>query len=123
MTVRTVSADYYATPDTWQIHASLEKVLNAANRWVLAQAAANRDMSGMATTLSLLVLKGQRYIMAHVGDTRIYRLRNKTLTQLTADHVWDRPDMRHVLKRAVGLDSTLNATFRRAAGSWRHVCH
>lgn len=111
MTVRTVSADYYATPDTWQIHASLEKVLNAANRWVLAQAAANRDMSGMATTLSLLVLKGQRYIMAHVGDTRIYRLRNKTLTQLTTDHVWDRPDMRHVLKRAVGLDSTLNADF------------
>jgi serine/threonine protein phosphatase PrpC len=111
MTVRTVSADYYATPDTWQVHASLEKVLNAANRWVLGQAAANRDMTGMATTLSLLILKGQRYVMAHVGDTRIYRLRNKILTQLSSDHVWDRPDMRHVLKRAIGLDSTLNADF------------
>jgi protein phosphatase len=111
MTVRTISADYYATPDTWQVHASLEKVLHAANRWVLAQAAANRDMTGMATTLSLLVLKGQRYVMAHVGDTRIYLLRRKVLTQLTDDHVWDRPDMRHVLKRAVGLDRTLNADF------------
>lgn len=107
MTVRTVSADYYATPDTWQTHAALDKVLTAANRWVLAQAAANRDMAGMATTLSLLVLKGQRYVLAHVGDTRIYRLRNQVLEQLTSDHVWDRPNMRHVLKRAVGLDKHL----------------
>ncbi|MGZ8270377.1 MAG: protein kinase domain-containing protein [Methylophilus sp.] len=111
MTVRTVSADYYATPDTWQTHASLEKVISAANRWVLSQAAANRDMAGMATTLSVLVLKGQRYVMAHVGDTRIYRLRNKVLEQLSNDHVWDRPDMRHVLKRAVGLDNTLAVDF------------
>lgn len=43
MTVRTVSADYYATPDTWQTHMALDKVLAAANRWVLAQAAANRE--------------------------------------------------------------------------------
>jgi protein phosphatase len=111
MTVRTISADYYATPDTWQTHASLEKVINAANRWVLSQAAANRDMAGMATTLSVLLLKGQRYVMAHVGDTRIYRLRNKVLEQLSNDHVWDRPDMRHVLKRAVGLDNTLAVDF------------
>lgn len=111
MTVRTVSADYYATPDTWQTHASLDKVISAANRWVLSQAAANRDMAGMATTLSLLLLKGQRYVMAHVGDTRIYRLRNKVLEQLSNDHVWDRPDMRHVLKRAVGLDKTLTVDF------------
>ncbi len=111
MTVRTVSADYYATPDTWQTHAALDKVLTAANRWVLAQAAANRDMAGMATTLSLLVLKGQRYVLAHVGDTRIYRLRSKVLEQLTNDHVWDRPDMCHVLKRAIGLDRNLTVDF------------
>lgn len=111
MTVRTTLADYYATPDTWETHASLDKVLTAANRWVLAQAARNRDMAGMATTLSLLVLKGSRYYLAHVGDTRIYRLRDKVLEQLTTDHVWDRPDMRHVLKRAVGLDQHLSVDY------------
>lgn len=111
MTVRTVSADYYATPDTWQTHAALDKVLVAANRWVLAQASANRDLAGMATTLSLMVLKGQRYVLAHVGDTRIYRLRNNVLTQLTVDHVWENPEMRHVLKRAVGLDKNLTVDF------------
>lgn len=115
MTVRTVSADYYATPDTWEPLASLEKVLTAANRWLIGQANANRDMAGMATTLSLLVLRGQRYYSAHVGDTRIYLLRDGNLKQLTTDHVWDRPDMRHVLKRAVGLDQHLAVDFGEGA--------
>jgi protein phosphatase len=111
MTVRSVSADYYATPDTWEPHTSLDKVLTAANRWVLSQANANRNMAGMATTLSLLVLRGKRYYSAHVGDTRIYLLRDGQLKQLTTDHVWDRPDMRHVLKRAIGLDQHLTADY------------
>lgn len=107
MTVRSVLSDYYATPDTWETHAALDKVLSAANRWVLSQSNSHRQLAGMATTLSLLVLRGQRYYLAHVGDTRIYRLRHGKLEQLTTDHVWDRPDMRHVLKRAVGLDMHL----------------
>ncbi len=111
MTVRSVSADYYATPETWEPHASLDKVLAAANRWVLSQGNANRNMAGMATTLSLLVLRGKRYYSAHVGDTRIYLLRAGQLKQLTTDHVWDRPDMRHVLKRAIGLDQHLAADY------------
>ena len=115
MTIRTVSADYYATPDTWEPLASLDKVLTAANRWLISQANANRDMAGMATTLSILLLRGQRYYSAHVGDTRIYLLRHGLLKQLTTDHVWDRPDMRHVLKRAVGLDRHLEVDFAEGA--------
>jgi len=111
MTIRSVTSDYYATPDTWEPLASLDKVLTAANRWLIAQANANRNMAGMATTLSLLVVRGQRYYLAHVGDTRIYLLRDGQLKQLTTDHVWDRPDMRHVLKRAVGLDQHLAVDF------------
>ena len=115
MTVRTISSDYYATPDTWQPPAALDKVITAANRWLISQANANRDLAGMATTLSLLILRGQRYYSAHVGDTRIYLLRDGTLKQLTTDHVWDRPDMRHVLKRAVGLDAHLAIDFAEGA--------
>ena len=111
MTMRTVTSDYYATPDTWEPLTALDKVLTAANRWLIAQANANRDMVGMATTLSLLVLRGQRYYSAHVGDTRIYLLRDDKLKQLTTDHVWDRPEMRHVLKRAVGLDRHLEVDY------------
>lgn len=107
MSVRSLLSDYYATPDTWEVTASLDKVLGAVNRWVLAQAAKQREMAGMATTLSALVLRGRRYTLAHVGDSRVYLLRNGELQLLTTDHVWDREDMRHVLKRAIGLDRQL----------------
>jgi protein phosphatase len=46
-----------------------------------------------------------------VGDTRVYRLRGRVLKQLTMDHTWPRRDMRHVPKRAVGLDSHLVVDF------------
>lgn len=106
-TVRGLLADYYATPDTWSIPLALDRVLNANNRWLMAQGAAHRDLAGMATTLSALVLRGARYYTAHIGDSRIYLLRNGQLLRLTSDHVWDRPDMRHVLSRAIGLDAHL----------------
>ena len=106
-TVRGLLADYYATPDTWSIPLALDRVLNANNRWLMAQGAAHRELAGMATTLSALVLRGARYYTAHIGDTRIYLLRNGRFARLTTDHVWDRPDMRHVLSRAIGLDAHL----------------
>ena len=109
--VRGLLADYYATPDTWTVPHALDKVLVAINRWLNAQATTKRDLAGMSSTLSALVLRGSRYYSAHVGDSRIYRLRGDQLLQLTTDHVWDRPDMRHVLKRAVGLDEHLVIDF------------
>ncbi len=105
--VRGLLADYYATPETWEIPQAVDRVLSAVNRWMMGRGAADKTRAGMATTLSLLVLRGNRYTIGHVGDTRIYRLRNHEMTLLTQDHVWDRPDMRHVLKRAVGLDQHL----------------
>jgi protein phosphatase len=107
MSVRGLLSDYFATPETWEVTVALDKVLDAINRWVLAHAAKQREMAGMATTLSALVLRGRRYTIAHVGDSRIYLLRDGELQLLTTDHVWEREDMRHVLKRAVGLDRQL----------------
>jgi len=107
MTVRGVLSDYYATPETLGIATALDKILTSLNRWIIAQSSNHRDMAGMASTLSLLVLRGKHYTLAHVGDSRIYRLRKGELQQLTTDHVWDHPDMRHVLKRAIGLDQQL----------------
>lgn len=106
-TVRGLLTDYYATPDTWETSVALERVLAAINRWVVAQAQQRREVAGMASTLTALVLRGRRYTIAHVGDTRAYRLRAGVLQRLTTDHVWDRPDMAHVLTRAIGLDSRL----------------
>ncbi len=101
--VRGLLADYYATPDPWEVGHALERVLSAVNRWVNAQSAARREYAGMASTLSAVVLRGCRYFLAHIGDSRIYLLRAGHLRQLTTDHVWDQPEMQHVLTRAIGL--------------------
>ena len=106
-TVRGLLADYYATPDTWEISTALERVVSAINSWVQSQGAARRELAGMATTLTALVLRGRMYYTAHVGDSRCYLLRNGTLQRLTQDHVWERPEMQHVLTRAIGLDSRI----------------
>ena len=103
--VRNLLADYYATPDTWEIPRALGTVLGAINRWLHGQGASRVAPGGMATTLTALVLRGRRYHYAHVGDSRLYRLRGETLDALTSDHVWETPGMSHVLKRALGLDT------------------
>ena len=52
---------------------------------------ANAEFQGMGTTCSALVLLPQQAIVAHVGDSRVYRLRGGELEQLTFDHslVWE----------------------------------
>jgi serine/threonine protein phosphatase PrpC len=109
--VRGLLADYYATPDTWSVATALDKVLDALNRWLAASGRRNRENAGMATTLSAISLRGARYVTAHVGDSRIYLLRDGELRRLTSDHVWDHPELSNVLKRAVGLDDNLQVDF------------
>ncbi len=106
-TVRGLLADYYATPDTWPVTQALDRVIKAINSWVQRQGSVRPELSGMASTLTAVVLRGGFYYFAHVGDTRLYLLRDGTLARLTTDHVWDRPEMQHVLTRAIGLDSRL----------------
>ncbi len=105
--VRGLLADYNATPDTWAIPHALDQVLRAINRWLLAQSFSQPDHQHLVCTLSALVLQGDRYVIGHIGDSRIYLLRDGQLRVLTVDHVWDQSGMQHVLKRAMGLDQHL----------------
>lgn len=106
-TVRGLLSDYYATPDTWSITKSLDTVLTANNRWLLAHAKKTREYAGMATTLTGVVLRGARFHLAHVGDSRAYLLRDGDLNQLSEDHTWEHPELNNVLRRAIGLDEHL----------------
>lgn len=103
-TVRGLISDYFATPDTWGVPRSIEAVTSALNRWVIAEGSRNADLAGMATTLSTLVLRGRHFFTAHIGDSRIYRLSDGDLSQLTVDHTWEHPELNNVLSRAIGLD-------------------
>lgn len=61
-----------------------------ANTRVFEAQRENRALSGMGSTLTALLIQGDRYYIAHVGDSRAYRLRDGALEQLTRDHslVW-----------------------------------
>lgn len=110
LVIRGLLADYYATPDTWEPALAMQRVIQSLNRWILGQA--SRKGQTLVTTLSALVLRGQRYGFAHVGDTRIYRLRGSKLECLTRDHVWEKAGMQHVLTRAIGLDVALAVDYQ-----------
>ncbi|MBZ4395136.1 PP2C family serine/threonine-protein phosphatase [Myxococcus sp. AS-1-15] len=75
------------------LDALARNAVSAANRVVLG--------TGGCTTLALLVLSGTQAVVAHVGDSRVYRLRGGALEQLTEDH----REERHVLNRCLGATS------------------
>jgi protein phosphatase len=70
---------------------ALRQAVLAANASIHERGQANAEFQGMGTTCSALVLVGGSAIVAHVGDSRVYRLRRETLDQLTFDHslVWE----------------------------------
>jgi len=102
-TLQALALDYYATPETWAVAQSLDRLLLAHNRWLQA----NGGGQPLLTTLTALVLRGRRFTLAHVGDCRAYRWHAGQLDRLSEDHVWEQPGMQHVLKRALGLDQHL----------------
>ena len=105
-TVTSLVRDYYGTPETWDITVALDRIISAQNAWLSGLNHQRRPHIGL-TTLTALVLRGQSYTLAHVGDTRAYLLRGGVLTQLTADHAVDHPDLKHQLLRCVGAENTL----------------
>jgi protein phosphatase len=62
-----------------------------ANRKIHEKGQDSVDFHGMGTTCSCLLLLPEGALAAHVGDSRVYRLRGKLLEQLTFDHslVWE----------------------------------
>ncbi|MCB1776185.1 MAG: bifunctional protein-serine/threonine kinase/phosphatase [Candidatus Competibacteraceae bacterium] len=105
--------DYFATPDSWTVRHSGERVLSALNRWLCGQSASMHDPArGMVTTFSALVLKSTTAHLFHIGDTRIWQLRGATLEPLTRDHHSWVSAQRVYLNRALGIDTHLEIDYR-----------
>ncbi|MDR7378001.1 serine/threonine protein phosphatase PrpC [Rhodoferax ferrireducens] len=105
-TVTSLVRDYYSTPETWDTTVALDRIIGAHNAWLTGMNRRRKPAMGL-TTLTAVVLRGQSYTVAHVGDSRAYLLREGQFTQLTHDHVPDHPDLRHQLLRSVGVDERL----------------
>jgi protein phosphatase len=93
--------------------------INEANNNVFQASRSNGQYRGMGTTVVVLIFYDNRMTVAHVGDSRLYRLRENRLEQLTRDHsltqeLLDRgfytPEQarssvnKNMITRAIGID-------------------
>jgi PPM family protein phosphatase len=69
-----------------ELLAAFRNAVGEAHKRVLAAAAEHRELTGMATTLTLALSLNDTLSIAHAGDSRCYLWRNETLRQLTNDH-------------------------------------
>lgn len=98
------------------IDSSLNIVLDNINNEILSIKDTEHKSSG--TTLSLIFIHKNKYILKHIGDSRIYVFNNKKITQITNDHTWCAKEiekgnltmeeaqnhgMKHVLLNALGI--------------------
>jgi PPM family protein phosphatase len=87
--------------------------IDTANRAVFERARAQRELKGMGTTLSVARFspRKQRLYIGHVGDSRVYRVRDGRLQRLTDDHTM----------AELGVGSAESTNLSRAVGLWAHV--
>lgn len=108
--------DYYCTSDSWSVKNSAQKVIKSINSWLYAQTnnspyRFDKD-KGYICTFSALILKSNTAHLFHTGDTRICRLIDKQLEQLTEDHRRIVSADVSYLTRALGIDKTFEVDYR-----------
>jgi protein phosphatase len=81
----TIKAQFLGS-ETTDIATALRESLTRANARIYSEAQSNPDLRGMGTTTSALAVRGENAWFAHVGDSRIYLVRDNEIRQLTEDH-------------------------------------
>lgn len=105
--VRAFLDAFYAMPETIGALRAAARSIEAINGWIYAQGRTDPALENMSTTFSALILRRRRAHVLHVGDSRVYRLSDGRLEQLTTDHVAGRGDLSNVLVRAVGAEDVV----------------
>ncbi|MCP1366207.1 bifunctional serine/threonine-protein phosphatase/kinase [Halomonas sp. BBD48] len=111
LSVRGFLADYYSTPEHWDIKTSATRVLRALNSWSYSQSGYIKGGS-YVSSMSAMVLRDREAHLFHMGDTLVFRLRGAEFEQLTRDHVTDLGGYRYP-SRALGLDGNLDIDYVR----------
>jgi serine/threonine protein phosphatase PrpC len=96
--------------------------IRLANRLIFDAAQGRRDYAGMGTTVVAALVRDDTVVLAHVGDSRIYRIRGGQIAQISRDHSFVQQQVdwgiisseeaqssqyRHMITRALGLKETV----------------
>ncbi len=117
-TVMTLVEDYFGAPPTWDTTVTLDRLIQAQNRWLAEynrRRAWARDAGTALTTLTAFVLRGHSWTLAHAGDSRAWLLRGDDCSQLTQDHVLPQQGMNELasmVTRAIGLDEHVQVDYQ-----------
>ena len=108
------------------VQALLEEAVAQANAEVFEAAMENTELRGMGTTLVAAIANEKQAFICHVGDSRAYMIRGRSIEQITRDHsiVQDMVEQgtitaeqarthpqKHFLTRAIGVESQVNSDF------------
>lgn len=108
--------DYFSTPESWSVKKSVEQICTALNGWLYRQGSTiNNASRGRVSTLSAVVFKSSTAHIFHIGDSRVYRIREGNIEQLTVDHRTWISQEKSYLSRAMGADTHLQIDYRREA--------
>ena len=108
--------DYFCTSDAWSVHTSGLRVIESINGWLFSQTQRsdgrfNKD-KGYVCTFSAAVFKASLAHLFHIGDSRIYRLRDDGIEQLTKDHRSWISKEKSYLSRAMGTDLLVDIDYQ-----------
>jgi serine/threonine protein phosphatase PrpC len=114
--VKNFLEDYYCTTESWSVRNSAERVLVAINSWLHTQTRRSpyryEKDKGYVCTFSGIVIKNKSAHIFHIGDSRVYRLNDQGMEQLTHDHrLWVTQDQSH-LSRALGMDEQCSVDYQ-----------
>lgn len=92
-------------PKSWTIEKTIKTFIKSINSILYQESQINYERSELVTTLSIVVIEGNKLYGANVGDSRIYLYRDNVIKQLSLDHAMDEVGFENVLTGAIGIDS------------------
>ncbi|SEI42182.1 Serine/threonine protein kinase [Allopseudospirillum japonicum] len=103
-------ADYFATPDNWDVKTSVKRVLSALNTWMFSQSRSVANGS-YVSSFSSIILRARTAYLFHLGDTLVFRLRGLEFEQINREHTTYLGGYRYP-SRALGMDPSLDIDFQ-----------
>jgi len=91
-------------PKTWSIEKSITSFIKSINSILYEESQINYERSELVTTLTIVIIEGNRLYGANVGDSRVYLCRDSKLNQLSFDHAMDEKGYEGVLTQAIGIN-------------------